>query len=217
MITRIGMAPRLPHTTPQQALEHWRTSHADAAGAIPGLRRYIQLHPVLVDGHPILPYPGFDACSLLDFDSVESMDAGFASPTYASSVRDDEDRFVDKSRFSMAITERTIVVAPPEEGGVVLAQFLCCHASSTPERLHSELMAAAQAMPAAAGHVVHLPLPPDGRRRDTFDAVELRWYETPDEALGWVLDPERGGAVRLMLAGIVGTSEQLIATPYTVV
>jgi uncharacterized protein (TIGR02118 family) len=217
MITRIGMAPRLPHMTPQQALDHWRTSHADAAGAIPGLRRYIQLHPVLRDGRPLLPYPGFDACSLLDFDSVETMDAGFASPTYQSSVRDDEDRFVDKSRFSMALTERTTVAAPPEEGGVVLAQFLRHHASSTPERLHTELMAAARAHTAEAGHVVHLPLPPDGRRPDTFDAVELRWYGTPEEALDWLLDPSRGGSVRLMLAGIVGTTEHLVATTYTVV
>jgi uncharacterized protein (TIGR02118 family) len=217
MITRIGMAPRLPHMSPQEALDHWRTSHADAAGAIPGLRRYIQLHPVLRDGRPLLPYPGFDACSLLDFDSVETMDAGFASPTYRSSVRDDEDRFVDKKRFSMALTERTTIVAPPEDGGAILAQFLRVHASSTPERLQAELRAAAEAHPASAGHVLHLPLPPDGRSPDTFDAVELRWYDTPDAALDWLLDPARGGAARLMLAGIVGTSEQLIATPYTVV
>ncbi len=217
MITRIGMAPRLPHMTPQQAIEHWRTSHADAAGAIPGLQRYIQLHPVLRDGRPLLPYPGFDACSLLDFDSAESMEAGFASPTYQSSVRDDEDRFVDKSRFSMALTERTTLVVPPDEGGVVLAQFLCSHASSIPERLHAELVAAAKAHPSPSGHVVYLPISSEGRAPDTFDAVELRWYEAAEEALDWLLDPARGGSVRLMLAGIVGTSEQLIATPYTVV
>ena len=218
MITRIGMAPRLPHMTPQQALDHWRTSHADAAGAIPGLRRYIQLHPVLRDGAPLLPYPGFDACSLLDFDSVASMDAGFASPTYRSSVRDDEDRFVDKKRFSMALTTRTTVVEPPAEGGTVLAQFLRVHTSATPERLHAELIAAAQAHPAGRGHVVHLPLPPEGRQPvDTFDAVELRWHDTPEDALAWLLDPARGGTVRLMLAGVAGTTEHLIATPYTVV
>jgi hypothetical protein len=34
---------------------------------------------------------------------------------------------------------------------------------------------------------------------------------------GRILDPSRGGSVRLMLAGIVGTTEHLVATPYTVV
>lgn len=217
MITRIGMAPRLPHMTPQQALDHWRTSHADAAGAIPGLRRYIQLHPVLRAGRPLLPYTGFDACSLLDFDTVAAMEAGFASETYQSSVREDEDRFVDKARFSMALTERTTFVEPPAEGGAVLAQFLRVHASSTADRLHVELRAAAEALRSEGGHVVHLPIPPDGRRSDTFDAVELRWCDTPDAALDWLLDPARGGAARLMLAGIVGTTEHLIATPFTVV
>ena len=216
MITRIGMAPRLPHMTPSQALDHWRTSHADAAGAIPGLRSYVQLHPVLRAGRPLLPYPGFDACSLLDFDSVEEMDAGFASPTYRSSVRDDEDRFVDKKRFSMALTSRSTLIEPPAEGGTVLAQFLRVHASSTPDRLHAELRVAAEAHPSTAGHVLYLPMPPDGRT-DTFDAVELRWSDTPEDALEWLLDPARGGAVRLMLAGFAGTTEYLVATPYTVV
>lgn len=218
MITRIGMAPRLPHMTPQEALDHWRTSHADAAGAIPGLRRYVQLHPVLREGRPLLPYPGFDACSLLDFDSVEEMDAGFASPTYRSSVRDDEDRFVDKKRFSMALTSKMTLVEPPSEGGTILAQFLRVHASSTAERLHEQLAAPGEAASEVRGHVLYLPLPAGERRPvDTFDAVDLRWFDSPDEALSWVLDPMKGGAARLALAGLAGTTEHLIATPFTVV
>ena len=41
MITRIGMAPRLRSATIGQFQDHWRTSHADAAGQIPGVRRYV--------------------------------------------------------------------------------------------------------------------------------------------------------------------------------
>jgi uncharacterized protein (TIGR02118 family) len=104
------MAPRLPGATPEEFARHWRTAHAEAAGGIPGLRGYVQNHAVLVRGAPLLPYPGFDACSELSFDDVPSMDAGFASEHYQTTVRDDEGRFVDKSRFSWALTRPEVVL-----------------------------------------------------------------------------------------------------------
>ena len=79
MIIRFGMAPRLPESSFESFQRHWMTSHADAAGAIPGLMAYTQNHSILVEGRPILPYPGFDACSELAFETVESMNDGFSS------------------------------------------------------------------------------------------------------------------------------------------
>ena len=101
MITRFGMAPRRAGLTTSEFVEHWRTAHAEAAARIPNVLRYVQLHPVLVDGRLPLPYPLFDACSMIDFASIEAMDAGFASPIYAGAVRADEDRFIDKTAFSL--------------------------------------------------------------------------------------------------------------------
>ncbi len=108
MITRFGMAPRRADMSIDQFQRHWRTSHADAAGQIPGLRRYTQNHSLLEYGRYLLGYPGFDACSELDFDSVEAMDQGFASETYQTLVRDDEDDFIDKSRFSIVVATPTV-------------------------------------------------------------------------------------------------------------
>ena len=73
MIIRFGMAPRLPGSSFEAFQKHWMTSHADAAGAIPGLLAYTQNHSVLVEGKPLLPYPGFDACSELLFESVHTV------------------------------------------------------------------------------------------------------------------------------------------------
>ncbi|MEE8601480.1 EthD domain-containing protein [Euzebya tangerina] len=100
----------MPHLSPEAFQEYWRTAHADAASRIPGLRRYVQNHQILVAGHPVLPYPGFDACAELEFDSIEDHDAGFSSPEYLSAVRTDEDRFVDKSRFSVVLAEREMLL-----------------------------------------------------------------------------------------------------------
>lgn len=58
MITRLGMAPRLERMTYEQFQHHWRTAHADAAGKIPNLKRYVQNHAVLRDGAPIFGFLG---------------------------------------------------------------------------------------------------------------------------------------------------------------
>lgn len=104
-MVRLGMAPRLPSLTPEAFQRHWSTAHADTAGRMSGIRRYEQNHAVLVSGQTVLPYPGFDACAEIEFADLSSHDAAFASAHYQQQVRDDEDRFVDKSRFSWVLTE----------------------------------------------------------------------------------------------------------------
>lgn len=99
MIVRLGTAPRIPSLDFEQFQEHWRTSHADVVSLLPGLRRYQQFHAVLQDARPVLPYPGFDACSALRFDDVDQMDAAFASDTFQQAVKADEAEFVDKTLF----------------------------------------------------------------------------------------------------------------------
>src|SRR5579884_1157512 len=108
-ITRVGMAPRADGLTVEAAQEHWRTAHGDVASGIPGLRSYVQNHAILRDGLPLLPYPGFDACSELQFDSFDAMRAGFASKHYQSAVRADESNLIDKTRFMMALTRRRVI------------------------------------------------------------------------------------------------------------
>ena len=130
MITRFGMAPRSAGMSIEAFRHHWRTSHADAAGQIPGVRRYTQNHSLLDEhGHYVLGYPGFDACSELDFDSVAAMEAGFASETYRTLVVDDENDFVDKTRFSLVVTDATIVTDGPTNG-IKLIRMFRSHPSS---------------------------------------------------------------------------------------
>lgn len=124
MIVRLGMAPRRAGMTPEQFQQHWRTSHADVVSTMPGLRRYVQLHAVLDGGEPLLPYPGFDACSALSFDDVPGMDAAFESETFRGAVMRDEQDFVDKTRFVGVIADWTSSVPTIDALGSVVTASL---------------------------------------------------------------------------------------------
>src|SRR6187399_2110991 len=106
MLTRVGAAARRAGSTVGEFQEHWRTSHGPTAGAIPNLVRYVQHHAVVRDGALALPYPGFDACSELDFETPATMDDGFARAAALGELQADEDRFVDKQRYSWVLGER---------------------------------------------------------------------------------------------------------------
>lgn len=135
-IVRVGMAPRAAGTTHAAFAEHWRTDHADAAGQLPGLRGYVQNHAVVRDGRPLLPYPGFDACSELLFDDLGAMDAAFDSETFRTTVQDDERGFVDKTQFTGLIARRrTFDSAPAREDDVKLLTLWRPAPGRTPQEL----------------------------------------------------------------------------------
>ncbi|MGA8333890.1 MAG: EthD domain-containing protein, partial [Solirubrobacteraceae bacterium] len=135
-ITRVGMAPRAERLTFEAAQEHWRTEHGDVASGIPGLLGYVQNHAILCSGTPLLPYPGFDVCSELEFADFDAMRAGFASEHYRSAVRADETNLIDKARFMMALTRRRVLAdRDPPDGAVKLMTFLRTHPSSTAAKL----------------------------------------------------------------------------------
>jgi uncharacterized protein (TIGR02118 family) len=173
VIVRIGMAPRADGLDHEGFAEHWSGEHGGLAAEIPGLRSYVQNHAILFDGLPLLPDPGFDACSEIEFDSIEAMDSGFASEHYRSTVVADEHSLIDKSRFTLLLAAREVAVdgAPPEDA-VKLLTFL---PPGTPP-------------PGTAGAVRHerlveLPGAHDERPRAPFAVVDARWFATVDDAL----------------------------------
>ena len=95
----MGMAPREASLDYEGLQAHWRSEHADLASQLEGLRSYVQNHAVLEHGRPLFPYVGFDACSELEWDSLEAMDAAFASEHYQQAVVTDE-----KSGLNLRVT-----------------------------------------------------------------------------------------------------------------
>ena len=224
MIIRFGMAPRLPEWSFEAFQNYWATSHADAAGAIPGLLAYTQNHSVLVDGKPLLPYPGFDACSELAFESVESMNAGFSSEKYLESVRQDEDAFIDKSRFSLALVREQLAtgdLSAAPSSAIKAITALRHHPATERNQLTSiicnEVVSfMAEDEPLAqrvlvTDHQAHDGLPPG-----VFDAVFMAWFPNLDRARIHLRSANRARA-ELALAGFVFGRVDLLATEIHVV
>lgn len=137
MITRVGAAARRAGMTLEDFQTHWHTSHGPTAGVIPHLVRYIQYHAVLRNGRPLTAYPGFDACSELDFASFEMMDEGFELAAEQGELKADEDRFVDKTRYSWVLGTSEVrlgdmdPLSREEVDPVVLVRWLRRHPSAS--------------------------------------------------------------------------------------
>jgi uncharacterized protein (TIGR02118 family) len=222
MITRVGTAPRAAGLTYEGFQEHWRSEHAGLAGEIPGLRSYVQNHAVLDEGRPLLPYPGFDACSELEFDDLASMDEGFASEHYRQAVTADEHALIDKSRFAMLLAERR-VLHPGDVGpaSFKLLTFLSVHPRSTRGELDGALAGpyreiVADAAPIRHEQLLEIPGAHDGRIPALCAAVDILWFGSVDDALGLVRG-EVGHRAGSALAGTASGIERVLARQIRVV
>jgi uncharacterized protein (TIGR02118 family) len=76
--------------------QYWRETHAPLAAQVPGVVRYVQRHIVPQDG-ATEPDNGFgiDGIAVLDYESVEAMEAGWASPAGQKAL-DDVPNFLDQ-------------------------------------------------------------------------------------------------------------------------
>jgi uncharacterized protein (TIGR02118 family) len=96
-----------PELTIEEFQRYWRDTHGPIAGAIPGLRRYVQCHtaPETYASRP----PGFDGAAELWFDDLDALRAAMRSPEVAAAV-EDEKNFIDHSRVASFITVEKPVV-----------------------------------------------------------------------------------------------------------
>jgi uncharacterized protein (TIGR02118 family) len=221
MLTRLGAAARRHDMTVEAFQAHWRTQHGDTAGAIPNLRRYVQHHAVLEGGRPLLPYPGFDACSELDFDSLESMDEGFRLAAEDGELKADEDRFVDKTRFSYVHGE--IDVRTPTgavDDPVTSVTWWRAHTAADPDRLHSVLTGAwERALDPSwfAGRRLLAARPDwhEGRDVPSADVVEFIVFDGIDAARRF--HAEHAPDLGPILAGVAFGAERHVARPVVIV
>jgi uncharacterized protein (TIGR02118 family) len=222
MIIRVGMAPRRKGMSTTEFQHHWRTAHADAALLIPGLEHYVQNHAVVGDdGRYLLPYPGFDACAETEFDSIEVMDAGFASPEYKETVQADELDLIDKPSFFCALTEREVLLdeGSPDDGFKLITLVRHNPISSSAALLdalrgpYAEAIAGDGAGPVRRHEVLVTSAEAhDGRYPIPCDAVDELWFDSPEAAVDFVTG-ETGVAAWLHLAGLALGTERVVTRP----
>lgn len=222
MIVRVGTAPRAPGLDYEAFQERWRSRHASLAAGLPGLRGYVQNHAVLERGRPLLPYPGFDACSELEFDSLQAMDDAFASEHYRQAVVADERELIDKARFALLLAERRVLLDGEAAGGAVkLLTFLPLDPRGSHEDLAEVLAGPYRRAVAAAGplrheQLVEIPGAHEGRLPALCAAVDVLWFRAPGDALE-ALAGEAGHRAAYELAGASFGAARLVARPLRIV
>jgi hypothetical protein len=168
-----------------------------------------------------LPYPGFDIMPELDWDDVGAMDVAIDSPVHEQDSVDDEANFIDGARTGYAVTTRhTIVDAPPGHEAVKLITLLRRAPGASGPALARALTGPYAEAVSASGPMRHEALitMPDREGRPPFSvqAVDMIWFATPRDALGWLGSDAAYGAA-WQLAGAAFGAERLIARPQKVV
>jgi len=80
VVRTVALLGRRPGMTFKEFDDYWREVHAPLAAKVPGVVRYIQRHiiPDPVTGEPDNEF-GIDGLAVLDYESVEAMEAGWAT------------------------------------------------------------------------------------------------------------------------------------------
>ena len=109
MVKCIGMLKRRPGTTVEEFSQYWHEKHGPLVlRVVPGVKRYVQNHPVILSGHG---EPQFDGVVELWFDDLESWQK--SEDWYLSDdgrvLVDDEKRFVDLSKSVYIVTDERVM------------------------------------------------------------------------------------------------------------
>jgi uncharacterized protein (TIGR02118 family) len=94
---------RLPDMSVEDFQTYWWETHGPIAGAIKGVRRYVQCH-TLPETYAGGQEPAFDGAAQLSWDSVEAMGEIAGTPEVRAAL-EDEKKFIDHSRVAMTVTE----------------------------------------------------------------------------------------------------------------
>lgn len=104
----VALLGRKPGMSFEQFCTYWRDVHAPLAEKVPGVTRYIQRHvrPENGAGEPDNGF-GIDGLVILDYESKEAHDAGWATPEGQAALADVQN-FLGK-HFVIAVEDNIVV------------------------------------------------------------------------------------------------------------
>ncbi len=93
--------------TDEEFFRYWKNIHGPIGARIPGLRRLVQSHGVVVRGDK--RSPDYDGVAELWFDDVEALLAARQSPEWKASS-EDEANFIDHSKVAYFVSEEHVIL-----------------------------------------------------------------------------------------------------------
>jgi len=113
VIDAITMLKRKPGLTTDEFQRHWRHEHAELIGHLPGIRRYIQSHPI--DREPGGDKPAWDGIAELRAEDTQAFRDIAESDAYVA-VLADEETFLDRTATALVLTEEQVIKDGPVAG-----------------------------------------------------------------------------------------------------
>jgi uncharacterized protein (TIGR02118 family) len=165
--------------------QYWRTRHPDAVTKLPGIRRYVQSHVLptaYAKGEPV-----HDGIAEVWADDTDAFRAMTKSPAHPALIADEE-RFIDRSRMGVIVTEDQVV----EGFGVLGAGALKAieFFTRTPGMSVDDFQrhwrathaALAAKVPGVRRYVISATRPSayTGGRTPAYDGAALMWFESGD-------------------------------------
>lgn len=96
--------------TDQQFFDYWKNTHGPIGSRIPGLRKLLQSHRLIIPGDRRLP--SYDGLAELWFDDAEALLAARKSSEWKAS-HEDETNFIDHNKVAYFVTEEHIILDQP--------------------------------------------------------------------------------------------------------
>ncbi|MEQ8718271.1 MAG: EthD domain-containing protein [Acidimicrobiales bacterium] len=105
-IRTIAILGRKPGMSFEEFCRYWKETHAPLAAQVPGVTRYVQRYVVPEADEPDNEF-GVDGFAVLDYESIEAMEAGWASEAGQRAL-DDVPNFLGK--HSVVVLDDYVVV-----------------------------------------------------------------------------------------------------------
>lgn len=163
---------------------YWRQEHAVIIRQLPGVRRYVQSHP-LIDTYREED-PVFDGVAELWADDTQSFRNMAASEAYAD-VQVDEEKFLERHSTALILTDEYFIkYGPAAAHGIKCIDFMCHHPEMSIEEfqhywreVHAPVVAGLPLLRRYVQSHVRSGAYAKGRR-PIYDGFESKWYDTAD-------------------------------------
>lgn len=185
MIKVCELVRRRPGMTVEEFQAYWRDVHGPIVSALPGLRRYVQSHP-LPGGYRKGELP-YDGLAELWFDDKEGLRAIATTAEFAA-AKADEPNFIDPtSLIELVVDDVEIKAGPVADGAVKSIGFVRLRRDLDPiethrywEQVHGPL---AVPIPQLRRYVQSHVRPGAyrGGARPAWDGLALTWFDSVED------------------------------------
>ena len=182
MIKVCAVLHRRPDLGVEEFQSYWRTTHSALVSSVPGIRRYVQSHPLL--GGYRRGQLAFDGLAEVWADDTDALRTMAATPELQA-VRRDESNFLDTDRVVELIVDEVIVKDGPPAPikNIELVNFRADLPSEEARRYWQEVHGPIAAQIPPVRRYVQSHVRPGAYRKPTpplCDGLAITWFDSVD-------------------------------------